>query len=164
MSTALPRPQLILNDDPKAALPVVRGLARIMDKAITLPGTNVSVGLDALLGFFPGIGDTISSVIGSYIIVVAHRLGAPTTVIVRMVLNQVVDGLIGIVPFAGDLLDIGWKSNVRNVNLLEQTLADPQRARRASTWVVVGLLAAMFALGAATAALGWYLLHLIRGA
>jgi hypothetical protein len=163
MSTALPRPQLILNDDPKAALPAVRAIAKIMDKAITLPGTRVSFGLDALLGLLPGVGDTVSSVIGSYIIIVAHRLGAPATVLMRMVLNQGIDALVGIVPFAGDLLDLGFKSNVKNVQLLEQALADPRGARRASTWVVLGLLLAVFAIGAGTATLGYYVIQSIRG-
>jgi hypothetical protein len=163
MSTALPRPHLITDADPKAALPAVRALAKIMDKAITLPGTNISFGLDALLGLLPGVGDTISSAIGGYTVLIAHRLGAPTTVLMRMVLNLGIDALIGIVPFAGDLLDLGFKANVKNAQLLEQTLADPRGARRASTWVVIGLLLAVFAIGAGTAALGYYLVQSIRG-
>ncbi len=163
MSTAPPRPELILNDDPKAALPAVRALAHVMDRAFTLPGTKVSFGLDALLGLLPGIGDTISSAIGGYIVLIAHRLGAPTTVLVRMVLNLGVDAIIGIVPLAGDLLDLGWKANVRNATLLEETLADPNRARRASAWVVVGLLAAVMAIGAGTAALGYVLIRWLSG-
>jgi hypothetical protein len=164
MSTTLPKPELILNDDPRAALPAVRAIANVMDRAITIPGTKLSIGLDALLGLLPGVGDTISSVVGSYIILIAHRLGVPSTVLVRMVLNQGVDALIGIIPFAGDLLDIGWKSNVRNVKLLEQTLEDPKRAGRASTWVVVGLLFAVFAIGAGTAALAYFVFRALFGA
>lgn len=156
MSAPPPQPQLILNDDPKAALPAVRALANIMDRAVTIPGTKVTVGLDTLLGLLPGIGDTVSSLVGSYLILVAHRLGVPSAVLVRMVLNQGVDALIGLIPFAGDLIDIGYKSNVRNVNLLEQALVDPKGARWASVWVVAGLIAAVIAIGAGTAALGYF--------
>ncbi|HEX4613374.1 MAG TPA: DUF4112 domain-containing protein, partial [Urbifossiella sp.] len=163
MSTSLPRPQLILNGDPKSALPAVRALAQIMDKAITLPGTNISVGLDALLGLLPGIGDTISSAIGGYIVLVAHRLGAPTSVLVRMVLNLGVDAIIGIVPVVGDVLDIGWKANVKNATLLEQALANPRAAGRASAWVVAGLLVLVMALGAGTAALAYFLIRAVTG-
>lgn len=158
-----PQPQLILNDDPKLALPAVRALAHLMDKAVTLPGTNVSIGLDALLGLLPGIGDTVSSAIGGYTVLIAHRLGAPTPVLVRMVLNLGVDAVIGVVPVAGDLLDLGWKANVKNAHLLEQALADPRGARRASTWVVAGLLAAVMALGAGTAALTYLLIRAVWG-
>jgi hypothetical protein len=162
MSTALPRPQLITDVDPKTALPAVRALTKVMDTAVTIPGTRISFGLDALLGLIPGVGDTVSSVIGGYIILVAHRLGAPTTVLARMVLNQGIDAVVGLIPFAGDLLDIGFKANVKNARLLEQTLEDPRAARRASTWVVIGLLLVVFAIGAGTALLGYWLIQTIR--
>lgn len=163
MATALPRPQLITDADPKAALPAVRAMANIMDRAVTIPGTRVSFGLDALLGLLPGVGDTVSSLIGSYIILIAHRLGAPTSVLARMVLNQAIDALVGVVPFVGDLLDIGFKANVKNARLLEETLEDPRRAGRASTWVVIGLLLAVFAIGAGTALLGYWLVTKVWG-
>lgn len=158
MATALPRPQLITDVDPKAALPAVRALTNVMDRAVTIPGTRVSFGLDALLGLIPGVGDTVSSLIGSYIVLVAHRLGAPTSVLLRMVLNQGIDALVGLIPFAGDLLDIGFKANVKNARLLEQTLEDPRRAGRASRWAVAGLLLAMVAIGAGTAMLGYWVM------
>lgn len=161
MASALPRPQLITDVDPKTALPAVRAMANVMDRAVTIPGTRVSFGLDALLGLIPGVGDTVSSLIGSYIILVAHRLGAPTSVLLRMVLNQGIDALIGLIPFAGDLLDIGFKANLKNARLLEETLEDPRRAGRASRWVVVGLLLAVFAIGAGTALLGYWLMKSI---
>lgn len=163
MATALPRPQLITEVDPKAVLPTVRALTNVMDRAVTIPGTRVSFGLDALLGLIPGVGDTVSSLIGSYIILVAHRLGAPTSVLLRMVLNQAIDALVGLIPFAGDLLDIGFKANVKNARLLEQTLEDPRRAGRASRWVVFGLLLAVLAIGAGTALLGYWLVSKLFG-
>jgi hypothetical protein len=163
MATALPRPHLITDVDPKAALPAVRALANVMDRAVTIPGTRVSFGLDALLGLIPGVGDAVGSLIGSYIILVAHRLGAPTSVLLRMVLNQGIDAVIGLIPFVGDLLDLGFKSNVKNARLLEETLEDPRRAGRASRWVVVGLLLAVFAIGAGTALLGYWVVKSVFG-
>ncbi len=163
MSTAPPRPQLITDIDPKVALPAVRALAKVMDKAVTIPGTNISFGLDALIGLIPGVGDAIGSAIGGYVVLIAHRLGVPTAVLARMVMNLGVDALIGLIPFAGDLLDIGWKANVRNANLLEQALVDPRGTRRSSAWVVVGLLLAVFAIGAGTAALGYFVISRLVG-
>jgi hypothetical protein len=141
----------------------VRALAHVMDRAVTIPGTKISVGLDTLLGLLPGVGDTVSSLVGSYLILVAHRLGVPTAVLVRMVMNQGVDALIGLIPFAGDLLDIGYKSNVRNVNLLEQALVDPQGTGRASSWVVLGLIFAVVGIGVGTAVVGYLILRWLFG-
>jgi hypothetical protein len=154
MSTAIARPQA--DHDQVAA---VRSLAKVMDAAITIPGTKISIGLDALLGFLPGIGDAISSAIGSYIIVIASHLGVSKAVLARMALNQGIDMLVGIVPFLGDMLDIGWKSNSRNAKLLEQALADPRAAGRQSWAMVGGLILGLIALTVGTVALTWWLMQ-----
>jgi hypothetical protein len=140
-------------------LAVARSLAKWMDTAVTIPGTNIRVGLDALLGLLPGVGDLVGSAIGSYIIVLAGQLGAPRPVIWRMMLNQLIDLVIGAVPFAGDLLDIGWKANTKNVTLLEKALNDPAGARRSSAWMIVGLVGLLVAVTAGTVALTWWLLR-----
>lgn len=142
-------------------LALARSIAHIMDTAVTIPGTNIRMGLDTLLGLLPGIGDAISSAIGSYFIVVAGQLGVPRPVIWRMVLNQFIDAVIGAVPFLGDLLDIGWKANVKNVTLMEKALNDPDAARRASAGMLVGLVALLLAITAGSVALVWWLIHTI---
>jgi hypothetical protein len=150
-------PVLLTNEiDHRAA---VRTLAKYLDNAFVVPGTNFRFGLDALIGLIPGVGDVIGSAIGGYIILVAARLGVPRAVIGRMLLNQGIDAAVGIVPFAGDLLDAAWRANAKNARLLEQALADPARARRGSTWVLAGLGLVVFLIGAAGAVGTWLLVR-----
>ena len=98
----------------------LRGLTHLLDEAITIPGTGIKVGLDALIGLVPGLGDLAGGVMGGYAILVASRLGAPPSVLGHMLLNIGIDSLVGVLPVLGDLFDIGWKSNTRNLRLLEQ--------------------------------------------
>jgi len=93
-------------------------LARLLDSEFRVPGTRFRFGLDGLVGFIPGIGDAAGLAISSYIVVEAWRLGAPSPILLRMIANLVVDGAVGAVPIAGDLFDIAWKANKRNMNLL----------------------------------------------
>jgi hypothetical protein len=119
----------------------LRELARIMDAAVRVPGTRVRVGLDALIGLIPGLGDVAGGLTTSYTILEARRLGAPGSVLVRMVWNILIDAVVGTVPLLGDLFDIGYKANIRNVQLLERFLAYPGPTRRASRALVALLLA-----------------------
>ena len=118
----------------------VRAMARVLDSAVRVPGTPIRFGLDAVLGLVPGVGDVVGAAAAGYVVLAAARLGAPPSVLVRMLLNVGVDTLVGTVPLVGDLFDIGWRSNTRNVALLERHLADPHGARAASGRVVAGVL------------------------
>jgi hypothetical protein len=93
-------------------------LARLMDTQFRVPGTQIRFGFDALIGLIPGIGDLASLAISSYIISVAKKNGASGFVVSRMVFNVAIDTLIGTIPLAGDLFDIGFKANQRNMQLL----------------------------------------------
>jgi hypothetical protein len=119
----------------------LRTLARVMDDAVRVPGTNIRVGLDALIGLVPGVGDVAGGAATAYTIMAAERMGAPKAVLVRMVWNVLVDTVVGSVPFLGDLFDIGFKANRRNVQLLEAYTAAPQQTQRASHAFVIGMLA-----------------------
>src|SRR5690554_6293993 len=109
-----------------------RGLARLLDSVIRIPGTNIRLGLDPILGLVPGMGDALGAGLAGYAIVLAARLGAPPSVIVRMVGNVLIDMLVGAVPILGDLFDVGYKANLRNVTLLERYLERPARTRQTS--------------------------------
>jgi hypothetical protein len=132
----------------------VRALARLLDSAVRVPGTNVRVGLDALVGLVPGIGDVASAAFSGYIILAAARLGAPKTVLLRMLLNVATDTVVGAVPVVGDLFDVGWRANARNAALLDRHLAAPAATRAASRWVVAAVVGgvALLAIGAAAVA------------
>ena len=95
-------------------------LARIMDSAFQIPGTNIRMGVDALLGLLPGIGDAISASISSYLIWEAKQLGVSKLVLARMAGNVAIDTVIGAVPFAGDIFDVAYKANVKNIALLKK--------------------------------------------
>ena len=121
-------------------------LAWLLDSSIPIPGTRLSIGIDALIGLVPFIGDVVGVLLSSTILIEAARLGAGRSVLARMALNVAVEGLAGLVPFAGDVFDAAWKANQRNVRLLNQWLDQPQRAERSSVLLVAGLVASLLAL------------------
>jgi hypothetical protein len=117
-----------------------------MDSAIRIPGTNVRLGLDPILGLVPGIGDLASALASIYIVLTGIQLGAPRSVVVRMIANIGIDTLVGSVPILGDLFDVGWKSNNRNVALIEEHVGRPEATRRASRTMLVGAIAVLVVL------------------
>ena len=118
-------------------------MAKLLDTAVRVPGTNIRFGLDSVLGLVPGLGDAAGAVFSGYIVVVASRMGVPSHVIGRMVANVVADSVLGGVPVIGDLFDVYWKSNIKNLALLEEHTGSSSRAGDAtpiSGPVVVGAL------------------------
>lgn len=103
----------------------LRQLSRILDKLVTIPGTPIHIGLDSLVGFLPIGGDILGVILASYIVIEAARLGVPKAILSRMVLNVIIDGLIGIVPIMGDLFDCAWTANEYNIKLLAEYLQLP---------------------------------------
>ena len=100
----------------------LRRLSQLLDNAIPIPGTGYRIGLDPILGLIPGGGDTVAGALGAYIIIEAARMGLPRKVVGEMVGNIIFDSLVGIIPVLGDLFDVAWKANVRNIALLEKNL------------------------------------------
>jgi hypothetical protein len=133
-----------------------RGLARLLDDLIRIPGTNVGIGLDPIIGLIPGVGDMIGGLMSSYILLVAAQEGVPAAVLTRMLGNIALDSVVGVVPVLGDLFDVGMKSNRRNVELLERYLAAPSKTRAASRGIVaVVILAAILLIVGVIAAGAW---------
>lgn len=97
-------------------------LARLLDTAIVVPGTNIRFGADAIIGLVPGIGDTITTALSAWIVYEAHKLGVPRRLLARMIANVALDGVVGAVPLAGDVFDVMWRANQRNIRLLRQHL------------------------------------------
>ena len=141
---------------PEDELRRLRRVARVMDDAVEIPVVGVRVGLDPLLGLLPGAGDILGAAVGSWIVVKAARLGASPVVVARMLLNVGVDALAGAAPLLGDLFDVAFKANRRNLELLEEHVRDPTATRRRSRVVVWGTVGAVFVLLAGLlAALVW---------
>jgi len=98
-------------------------LATLLDSALVIPGTGIRFGADAIVGLVPGIGDLITTALSAYIVYEAHRLGAPPHVIARMIGNVAFDSVISAVPVAGNVADVFFRANRRNMRLLRQWLA-----------------------------------------
>ena len=101
-------------------LDALRRWAVLLDSAFRVPGTRVRFGLDAIIGLIPGVGDISTPVFAALLLLQAVRMRLPVVVQARMVLNAAIDMLTGLVPVLGDLVDIGWKANLRNLALLER--------------------------------------------
>ncbi|MGR3479548.1 DUF4112 domain-containing protein [Salipiger marinus] len=100
----------------------VERLARRMDRAFRLPFTRIRLGWDAILGLVPGIGDTLALLPAVWILKEAREMGAPNPLLAQMAGNMGVDWLIGLVPFLGDIFDVGFRANLRNTALLRRWL------------------------------------------
>lgn len=142
-----------------------RALARVLDSAVGIPGTPLRIGLDAILGLIPGGGDVAGAALSGYIVLAAARRGASRAVIARMLLNVLLDTTIGAIPVLGDLFDVAYKSNMKNVALLERHAAHPAAVTRHSRWVVAGVFAVLILIAIGVGALGvlaaralWHLL------
>jgi hypothetical protein len=124
----------------------LRVLQRLLDSAFRVPGTNIRFGWDAIVGLVPWAGDAVTGVIACLFIVQAYQMRLPRVVQLRILINIAVDVLLGFVPFAGDVADVFWKANQRNMALIERHAAEPQPAR-ASDWLfVLGMVLALGAL------------------
>jgi hypothetical protein len=149
------------DDGPQERLARVRRLSSALDSAVTVPRTNIKIGLDPIVGVIPGVGDVVPTAASAYIVAEAAALGVPRATLLRMCLNLLVDAVVGSIPILGDAFDIVWRANDRNVRLLEARLADPSGKRR-DRWTVAVLGVAVFLsvllLGLAGMVAAWWLL------
>lgn len=124
---------------------VTRAFAHVLDNLVRLPGTNFRFGVDPLLSFIPGAGTVVGAAFGTVVLVDSVRLRAPLPVIARMVGNYLFDWLVGLVPFLGGFFDMAYRSNARNLKLLNRTIEDREQVRRASVtyWLSVAVMAAV---------------------
>lgn len=95
-------------------------LARLMDSAFVIPGTNIRFGADSVVGLIPGVGDLVTAGMACFIIMEANRMGAPKHLIARMIANVAIDGVAGSVPVIGDIFDLAFRANLRNMKLLRR--------------------------------------------
>ena len=118
----------------------LRRISNLLDDAIPIPGTGYRIGLDPIIGLLPGGGDTVTGALSAYIVVEAARMGIPRKVIGKMVGNILFDSVAGIIPVIGDLFDVGWKANVKNIALLEKYLQLTPRKRKSDLIFIIGLI------------------------
>ena len=137
-------------------------LARWLDNRFTIPGMNIRFGLDPILGLLPGIGDWVGGLISLYFLFQAANRKARLSVMLRMLINILLDVIIGAVPVLGDIFDTGWKANLKNAELLDQLDRRPEETERQSTIIVWAfcLVAAGLVVGLLYL-MGWLLVTLI---
>jgi hypothetical protein len=156
------QPELVGPDPSRLAQ--LRRWAVLLDSAFAIPGIPVRFGLDALIGLVPGIGDLATPVFTLLVLATGVRMRVPAVVLARMAINAGIDALVGLVPIAGDLADVGWKANLKNLDLLERHAVPGTRASRGDVWFVaagVGLMLLVVALALIPIALLIYVLQKI---
>jgi hypothetical protein len=137
--------------EPRSRAEVERSLeqlSRLMDGLFRIPGTQWRVGLDAIVGLIPGVGDFATTTVSLYILAAGVRYRVPKVTLLRMAANIAIDYVLGSIPVIGDVFDAAWKSNQMNVELLRRRAAvgaGEIAEGRASDWlflavIVVGLL------------------------
>lgn len=117
----------------------IETLAYWLDELIRIPGTRFRIGLESLIGLIPGVGDLAGLLMGGWVVIEAHRMGAPGELKLRMIRNVALDAVAGLVPVFGDLYDFAYRSNRRNLQLLldhyRPAAAMPERLPRRRRWL-----------------------------
>ncbi len=145
-----------------------RRVARLLDETFTVPGTDLKLGIDGLIGLIPVVGDAIGAALSATVLAMAAREGVPPAVLARMAGNVLLELLIGAIPVVGDVFDFVFKANRRNADLLERALADPDATARSSGGALalfgVGVLLAVAGIGYGVYALLAAMLGALAGA
>jgi hypothetical protein len=114
-------------------------LARLMDAQFRIPGTDIRFGLDGLIGLIPGAGDLATFAVSGYMVLLLAQNGASGYLLARMVLNILIDAVIGAIPLIGDIFDIAFKANMRNLRLLQEHYVEG-RHRGSAAKVIIPVL------------------------
>jgi hypothetical protein len=126
---------------------IARVIATILDTAFQVPGTSIRIGLDPIIGLIPGFGDTLAGLLGSSLLFLGAQIGLPRILLVRMSLNVLLNAMIGAIPGIGDVFSFWFKSNMRNLALIQRYAHEPQRVATTADWVfVIGVILLMLVL------------------
>ena len=110
-------------------------LAKLMDNQFRIPGTNFRFGLDAIIGLIPGAGDLTTFGISGFMVFIMAQNGASGAVLAKMILNVLIDTLVGSIPILGDAFDFGFKSNTKNIKLMKEHYLEGRH--KGGAWKVV---------------------------
>lgn len=109
-------------NDPASVRARIEMMERLLERSFTIPGTNFPVGLDAIVGLIPVVGDFLTTALGAYVVWEARNLGMSKWQLTRMSANVAVDTAIGLVPLVGDAADLVFRSNTRNLKIIRKHL------------------------------------------
>ena len=130
----------------------LRSVAKFLDDSIPVPGTTYRVGVEPIVGLIPGVGDFFGVTVSAYVVLRAADLGVSKTTILRMIINLIIDGVLGSLPIVGDLFDIVWKANLRNIAIVEAEILKNAPLKSSKVFVagaaiaLIVVLALMFSL------------------
>lgn len=139
------------------ALREITVLAKLMDAQFRIPGTRIRFGLDSIVGLVPGVGDVSSFAVSAYMLWIMARNGASGYVLARMVVNVVIDAVLGSIPIIGDLFDIAFKANMRNLRLMHEHYEEG-RHKGSAKKIIIPILIILFVI---IAAIVWGIYELI---
>ena len=108
--------------DPASIRARVEAMEFLLERSFRIPGVNIPLGLDVLIGLIPVIGDIVTTAMGAYIVWEARNLGLSKWQLTRMGANVAVDGVLGMVPLLGDAADLMFRSNTRNLRIIKKHL------------------------------------------
>jgi hypothetical protein len=131
-----------------------------LDNRFRIPGTNIRFGADFLIGLIPYVGDVISFAISGLLLIVMARKGASGMVLVKMVWNVWLDGAVGTIPILGDIFDLSYKANIRNLNLLQEHYQEGEH-QGSAWWIVILIVVALFLLVGLSIYVIWRILYWI---
>lgn len=123
----------------RAAERRIERVTHALDELVGIPGTPVKVGLDPIIGLIPVVGDAVAGIVGAWVIGEAARFGIPRVVLARMVVNLVIDLAIGAIPLLGDLYDVAFRSNSRNLALFRRHALEPNASTRGDRAFFAGM-------------------------
>jgi Domain of unknown function (DUF4112) len=133
-------------------------IAALLDDIFRIPGTQIRFGLDALIGWVPGVGDSMTGIASFLIVFASWRRGAKAVTLVRMIANVLLETAIGAIPVAGDVFHVIWKANRRNYRLLLREREQPGAgATRDCIFLAILLLAVTAAAAIPIGVLIWLL-------
>lgn len=148
-------------DSQVAKLQTLRKLSNLLDNAVNIPGTSYGIGIDPLLGLIPGGGDVLAGLLSIYIVFSAAKMGVSRESLLRMAYNIVFDTVAGTVPVVGDLFDVAWKANVKNMALLDAHLESPKTSKKANRLFVFLLLGGLLLFVIAISLVGMLIIALL---
>lgn len=144
-----------------------RTLSYLLDEVFRVPGTKFRFGIDPIMSVFPAVGAGVGAIFGTVILADAVRLRAPIPVLARMLFNHLLNWLLSLIPLIGPFLDAWWKSNAKNVKLLDRTIKNRTQVRKATItyWIMVAVFSsiALLMIISAPFLLLWWLDSVVTG-
>jgi hypothetical protein len=145
--------------DSERRLSALRRLQFLLDDAFRLPGTTFRFGWDPIVGLVPWAGDALTAILSCAIVLQAHHMRLPRVVQLRMLLNIAIDFVVGVVPIVGDVADAFWKSNAKNMALLERHAAEVRPASAGDWLFVSAVIALVIAMALLPLVLVYWIVH-----